>query len=207
MKSKTVAWICLFVVSLEVAAITISWIVSSIDPMGALRNPFLGEFVRWMFRNMMSLMASNWLVALLLVSMALGSVRGSGLYHTVRKLFTRKTLPKHDLQYRELMGLRLAVVVSVFFFIILVVLTMLPEALLLSATGELFPSPFSSAVVPALCLWLISVSLLFGIVKGSYRSLTDVFSCFFDGISRSAPLIVLLMLSLHCFYVIKMLIK
>lgn len=207
MKSKTIAWICLFVVSLEVAAITTAWIVSSIDPMGAFKNPFLGDFVRWMFRNMMSLMASEWLVALLLVSMSVECVRGSGLFLSVRKLFTQGKMQAHDIHYREMMGLRLAAVVSMLFFVVLVVLTMLPEALLLSATGELFPSPFSSAVVPALCLWLISVSVLFGIVKGSYNSLTDVFSCFFDGIRRSAPLIVLLMLSLHCFYVIKMLIK
>lgn len=204
MNTKRISYLCLVVVAVELVAITAAWIASAISPFGAFNNPLSGEGVRWMFRNLMAAMMSEWLVALLLLAISWGCLRESGLW---RAVFSRKKVEGASFQYRERMGLRVAALMTIVFLVTMVLLTMLPEALLLSATGEVFPSPFSEAIIPAISLWLTSTSIVFGIIKGSFRSAPEIFGSFFAGISRSAPLIVLLMLSLHCVNVIKMLIK
>ena len=74
MRNKVVARLCLGVVILEMIVILLSWISGSIAPLGWFNNPFLGESIRWMFRNMMSVMASDWLVAVLLVAVSYGGL-------------------------------------------------------------------------------------------------------------------------------------
>ena len=188
----------------EIVAIMVVWIASAANPFGSFNNPLSAEGVRWMFRNLMAAMVSKWLVALLLLAMSWGSLKESGLWNAVVQ---RTKSGGASLHYRERMGLRVVALITLVFVVTLSLLTMLPEALLLSATGGLFPSPFSEAVVPAISLWLTSASITFGIVKGSFRSVPDVFGSFFAGISRSAPFIVLMMLSLHCVNVVNMLVK
>lgn len=205
MSNRVISYLCVVVVAVELLAISCAWTTSAIDPFGPFNNPLSGEGVRWMFRNMMSAMMSEWLVALLLLAMSLGCLKGSGLLKSLSQRFPYHT--SGSLHYRERMGLRLAAVITAAFLMVMVVLTTLPEALLLSATGKVFPSPFSAAIVPAVSLWIAVTSMAFGIIKGSFSTIHQVFDSFFNGISRFAPLIVLMLLSLHCFNVIKMLVK
>ena len=205
MKNKVVARLCLGVVLLEIAVVVIAWISGSVDPLGRFNNPFLGESVRWMFRNMMSAVASDWLVAVLLVAVTYGGLKGSGLSDALRA--RRGGKAKSRLRYRERMGLRTAAVMSIFFFCIIAVLLFLPESLLLSVTGSVSGSPLYFAFFPLLCLWVTFVSVVYGIVRGTFSSVTKVFNCFFDGISRFSPYILLMMLVLHCYSVIKMLVR
>ena len=208
MNNKAVSRLCVAVVAVELVAITGAWMANTINPLGPLNNPLSGEGVRWMFRNMMSAMVSEWLVALLLFAMSMGCMEGSGLTKALRIFFsTRRTQADVSLHYRERMGLRLALLISVLFVVAMALLTTLPEAMLLSATGDVFPSPFSAAVMPAVCLWLAFISIAFGIVKGEFRTVTQVCTSFFNGISRFSPFVALMLLSLHCINVIKMLIK
>lgn len=204
MNNRRISYLCLAVVVIELLAITVSWIASAVNPFGSFNNPLSSEGVRWMFRNLMSAMMSKWLVAFLLLAVSWGSLKTSGLWNAV---LSRKRSEGESFQYRELMGLRASAVITIVFFAIMLLLTLLPEALLLSATGELFPSPFSEAIIPAVSLWITVTSVVYGIIKGTFRSVPEVFGSFFFGISRAAPLIVLLMLSLHCLNVIKMLLK
>lgn len=204
MNNRRISYLCLAVVAVEIVAITGAWIASAVNPFGHFNNPLSGEGVRWMFRNMMSAMTSEWLVALLLFAISYGCITDSGL---LKAVFCREKSQRESYQYRERMGLRLALIMTLIFVATMILLTMLPEALLLSATGDVFPSPFSEAIAPAVCLWLTSTSIVFGIVKGTFRTIPQVFGSFYGGISRCAPFVVLLILSLHCFNVIKMLIK
>ena len=160
MNNKHISYLCLCVVVVEIVAIMVVWIASAANPFGSFNNPLSAEGVRWMFRNLMAAMVSKWLVALLLLAMSWGSLKESGLWNAVVQ---RTKSGGASLHYRERMGLRVVALITLVFVVTLSLLTMLPEALLLSATGGLFPSPFSEAVVPAISLWLTSASITFGI--------------------------------------------
>ncbi|MGN0281695.1 MAG: AbgT family transporter [Prevotella sp.] len=204
MTNRIISYLCLVVIAVEIVAITGAWIASAVNPFGMFNNPLSGEGVRWMFRNMMLAMSSKYLVALLLLAISYGSMRDSGLW---KSLFSKSRQTRASSQYRERMGQRLALFVTFIFLVIMALLTMLPEALLLSATGDIFPSPFSEAILPAVSIWITTTSILFGMVKGSFNTIPQVFNSFFNGISRCAPAIVLFLLSSHCVNVIKMLVK
>ena len=207
MRNKVVARLCLGVVILEMIVILLSWISGSIAPLGWFNNPFLGESIRWMFRNMMSVMASDWLVAVLLVAVSYVGLKGSGLADAIRSLSPSGGKAKRQLMYRERMGLRTAAAMSMIFLLFLIVLLFLPESLLLSVTGSVYGSPLYFATFPLLCLWATFVSVVYGIIRWTYDSVTKVFNSFFDGISRFSPYILLVMLVLHCYSVIKMLVR
>ena len=51
--------------------------------------------------------------------------------------------------------------------VIMLLLTVVPHAILLSVTGELFPSAFSSSLIPSLSFVLIVMSLSYGVASGT----------------------------------------
>lgn len=204
--NRVAAYLCLTAVAIEMVFITIAWITSAIDPFGPVSNPFSSESLRWMFRHSLSLVTSKWLIGLLLVAMTYGSITCSGMGATLRLLLISKD-KYSTLQFRERMAMRSLYFMTLLFVTLLSVIPFLPGSLLLNSTGNLFPSPFSEALFPLTCLWMISSSVVFGFIRGTYNNLVQVIDSLSRGISRFAPIIVLAIVSLHCIYVIKMLIK
>ena len=78
--------------------------------------------------------------------------------------------------------------------VIIVLLTCLPHAILLSATGHLFPSAFSRSLVPVVAFGVCLVSVTFGLMSGRIHSFADIVSSLSRGIAHGAPLIILYVL-------------
>ena len=65
--------------------------------------------------------------------------------------------------------------------------TAVPHAVLLSATGDLFPSPFSASLMPVLAFSLCVSSIVYGVIAGTFQSLRDVYEALLYGIRWAAP--------------------
>ena len=164
----------------ELALILFSWILSA-TMMEGVRSLLSGEGIRWLFGSFTTILASPLLVWLLLALIALGSLQTSGLLSMQRT-------------YRDKLALRVAMVFLVLYVLLIVLLTLLPHAILLSATGALFPSAFSRSLVPLISFGIVLVSISFAIMSGRINTFSGVLDSLSSGISRGAPLFVIYVL-------------
>lgn len=164
----------------EVTLILISWILSA-TMTGDVRTLLSGEGLRWFFSNFTDMLASPPMAWLVLLLMAMGCMRKSGILNRQQS-------------YRDRMALRMAAAFLLIYIVIILLLTLLPHAILLSATGSLFPSAFSSSLLPIVAFGLVLVSVSFGIMSGRLRTLEDILESLSDGIRRGAPLFILYVL-------------
>jgi len=189
----------------EVLLVILSWLLSA-TRMEGVRSLLSSEGIRWFFGSWQSLFASPLLVWLLLCLIAWGCLRKSGLnrFFTLHSsLFTPHsslfTLHSSLFTFRDRLALRVSLVFLVIYLVILALLTLTPHAILLSATGHLFPSAFSRSLVPVIAFGVCLVSVTFGLVSGRLRSLGDILDALSTGIARGASLIVVYLFAIQLF--------
>ena len=187
MKTESVRGLGVIIFSLlvaELALILLSWILSAAGVEG-VRSLLSGEGVRWFVGDISRMVASPLLAWLLLLMIAVGAFLRSGLtslWHEDRSRI---------LSYRDRTAFRVALVLLVAYVIAILLLTVVPHAVLLSASGSLFPSPFSRSLIPFVAFGITLVSIAFGMVSGRMQSLSDVLDALCFGIRRFAPLLIL----------------
>ncbi|MBO7130217.1 MAG: AbgT family transporter [Prevotella sp.] len=187
MKTESVRGLGVVLFSLliaELALILLSWILSAAGVEG-VRSLLSGEGVRWFVGDFARMVASPLLAWLLLSMMAVGAFLRSGLtslWHEDRSRI---------LSYRDRTAFRVSLVLLVAYVAAILLLTVVPHAVLLSASGSLFPSPFSRSIIPIVAFGLTLVSITFGMMSGRMQSLSDVLEVLSYGIRRYAPLLVL----------------
>ena len=188
MNSRVSRWVGMAAVLLVVAELVIvlfSWLLSAMMTDGV--NPLLsGEGIRWYFGHFVDFLASPLLVWLLLLSMAGGSFAKCGI------------LSRQG--YRDRLTLRFALILLTVYVLFVLVLTLAPHGVLLSATGRLFPSPFSRALVPIVAFGVLLSSMTFGLVSGRFRSAADVVASLSYGVAIAAPLFLLYVLLFQLYH-------
>ena len=127
------------------------------------------------------------LLCLLLLLMAYGSLNGCGILH-------------FRSSYRQRRALFITLLLLLVYAGVIVLLVMMPHAVLLSATGLLWPSPFSAAVVPLIAFGITLLSAVYGYVAGSYREMSDVYQSLIDGIRDGAPWLLFYLLLGQIYY-------
>lgn len=167
-------------IAAQIALVLASWLLSATSA-GSVRSLLSAEGVRWFCGSFSAMLASPLLACLLLLSMAWGCAVGSGL--------TR--IAAGPSRGRQRMALRLALVVALLWLVVLALLAFMPRAVLLSATGHLWPSPFSRALVPLLALGVILMAAAYGRTTRAFQSFADIVRSLVDGVARCAPLLVL----------------
>ena len=189
----------------EALLFILSWLLSA-TRMEGVRSLISSEGIRWFFGSWQTLFASPLLVWLLLCLIAWGCLRTSGLiklftFHS--SLFTSLsslfTFHSSLFTYRDRLALRVSLVFLVIYLVILALLTLTPHAILLSATGHLFPSAFSRSLVPVIAFGVCLVSVTFGLVSGRLRSLADILDALSTGIAHGASLIVVYLFAIQLF--------
>ena len=192
MKTKPFAIIALSLAVLQLCLLPASWMLSVVFPESGLRSLLGSEGVRWLLGRYTDLIAGRLLACLLLLSMAWGCARSCG----ISRAFRRHAM----LQYRERIAFTFVVSLSVVYAAVLAWLTLIPHAVLLSVTGDLFPSPFSASIIPGLSFGVCLVSVVYGIVSGRFRTVTDVYRSLFCGIVIAAPIFFLYILLIQLYY-------
>ena len=197
--------VCLALFLSEALLFILSWLLYA-TRMEGVRSLISSEGIRWFFGSWQTLFASPLLVWLLLCLIAWGCLRKSGLiklftFHS--SLFTSLsslfTFHSSLFTYRDRLALRVSLVFLVIYLVILALLTLTPHAILLSATGHLFPSAFSRSLVPVIAFGVCLVSVTFGLVSGRLRSLADILDALSTGIAHGASLIVVYLFAIQLF--------
>ena len=118
-------------------------------------------------------MASPLLVYIILLTLTVNVFVNSGLI----ELFSQN----HKINMQKRFALNVVLVELCTFIVLIVLLTAIPHAVLLSVTGELFPSSFSSGLIPMLCLLVTIMSISYGLVSGSLRGFYDIWNSITTG--------------------------
>lgn len=165
----------------------LSWLCSAAFPDSGLHSLLSGEGIRWFLGRLASLMATPVLVWILLLAAAWGAMQHSGMLHT-------------DATYRRRRARIIMLSYLALYLILVALLALMPHAVLLSATGTLWPSPFSASLMPVMAFALLSAAVLYGIVAGTFASLADVYHALLDGLRLSAPLLLFYILLAQLFF-------
>ena len=169
----------------EIALILVSWLLSA-TMMEGVRSMLSSEGVRWFVGGFSNMLTSPLLVWFILLLSALGSFQRSG----AASLFVSRSL----FTYREKTALRVSLVFLIIYCGVIALLTLLPHAILLSATGSLFPSAFSRSLVPLIAFGICLFSVTFGVMSGRVKTLPDILEILSYGIQKGAPFFIIYIL-------------
>lgn len=172
----------------QVVLSLISWLITAAMPEDFPRSLLSPEGIRWFFGTFTNHLASPWLVWLLLVSIAWGTLKASGMLHFDPSV------------YRHRNAMRLVCAEAAAFIVVMLLLTMSPHAILLNVMGGLQASSFSRSILPYLCLMVIVASLSYGVVSDRMRNIEDMASSMADGIRCLAPLFVIYILAVQLIF-------
>ena len=195
MRNK-LGYIVLVLLVAQLALILLSWLVTAAFPELSMRSMLSSEGIRWFFGSFVSNQLSPLLIYFIMAVMAVGACVRSRLYDALRETLsnTRSSLTtssdhQHKVHYREKVGLRIALVEFIVYVIIMILLTAVPHAILLSVTGQLFPSSFSSSFIPSLSLIIIIMSLTYGVASGTIDSVTKMHKVLVGGLEVGSRLV------------------
>lgn len=192
MKHKIFAISIFIFIVLQILVILGSWFVTVVFPTLPVRSMLSSEGIRWFLGQYTSNLASPLLVWLVLAGMTYGALRSSGL--------SRAIMYFSKISYRQRFALKVVVAELIFFAIVLFLMTFLPQAILLSVTGELFPSSFSRSLIPFVCFLLTLFSITYGLINASFSSLTDIFNSLTSGITATSPWLVIYVFVIQLYY-------
>ena len=182
MKSKICAYAMLLLALAQVILVLLSWLITAAMPDVFPRSMLSPEGIRWFFGSFTDNLESPWLVWLLLISIAWGTLQGSGILHYDRTI------------YRHRNALRLVSVEFVLFLSVILLLTIVPHAILLNVMGGIEASSFSRSILPYICLAIIVMSLSFGVVSNRFMGVEAIGETLSDGIRQAAAYFVIYIL-------------
>lgn len=179
MKGKRIiARLVLILLIAELLLVFLSWLLSA-TLTDSVRPLLSSEGIRWFLGQFSVMLLKPQLIWLILLSMAGGCLWRSGIFRPSQVSFRRRS------------ALRVSFIVLVILIIIVALLVMMPQAVLLSSTGLLWPSPFSRALVPILSALAVITSMCYGLLSRTFTSLYDVYESFCIGLREMSPLLIL----------------
>ena len=100
MKSKICAYAMLLLALAQIVLVLMSWLITAAMPDAFPRSMLSPEGIRWFFGSFTENMESPWLVGLLLICIAWGTLQTSGLLHFDRTIYRveHKALPFSSLR-------------------------------------------------------------------------------------------------------------
>lgn len=178
--------------AMQLGLILFSWILAAAYPELPVRSLLSSEGIRWFLGQFTDNMQTPLLVWLLLCSIAYGAVRESRIIPAVKSCLYGKYL-----SYRQKVALWLVLSELMLSVTVMSLLGGMPHAILLSVTGDLFPSSFSRSIIPVSAFCISVFSVTFGVVSGKQKTFNDVFNMLTIGIVYTLPLWLLYVLGIQ----------
>lgn len=180
-----------FILVITVLLVGLSWLLSVVgEPVRNLLSP---EGIRWIFSNAsISFLNEEFSYCLQFVLIA-GAFRASGLTRALGSLLHWPGCVSAT--YRQRRALVFCGVGALVYVGILFLLVFLPHAVLLSATGYLFPSPFSEGLVWATTTGGMMIALVYGTMSNTLRTFQEVIHIFYAGLEYYAVWVVVALLA------------
>ena len=179
----------------QIMVVILSWMIKTIYPDFNGRSLLSGEGVRWFLGNFTNNVASNILVWIILIGLSWGSIRASNILQVFKR--------SHTLSYRERLGFRVVLIEIMIWVIVIVLLSFIPHAAMLSITGQLFPSSFSKSIVPLIAFITLFSSITYGLIIGRLRKGNLIIEALSNGIKQIAPYIIIYIILVQLIYSIK----
>ena len=208
MKNK-LGYLVLILLIAQMTLILLSWLITAAFPELPMRSMLSSEGIRWFFGSFVSNQLSPLLIYFIMSVMAAGAFVRSRLYATLRAMLSnmRHNLTSSSIHfkilYREKVGLRIALVEFVVYVIVMLLLTAIPHAILLSVTGQLLPSSFSSSFIPSLSLIIIVMSLSYGVASGTIDSVAKMHRVLVGGLEIGSRLVPTYLIGIQLYMSIK----
>ena len=171
----------------QIVLVLASWLITAAMPDVFPRSLLSPEGIRWFFGTFTANLQSPWLVWLLLISIAWGTLRASGLLKYDHKV------------YRQRNALRLVCLEFVLFIGVMLLLTLIPHAILLNVMGGYASSSFSRSILPYICFMVIVMAQSFGVVSQRLNSIEAMGEAMADGVRLSAPLFIIYILVIQLY--------
>ena len=178
MKSR-LPYLALVLLCAWVLLVLFSWIFTALHPTSPFRSLLSAEGIRWLFGHNVATLTTPVLTWIVMGTMAYGPLQASGL--------CRLHFP---LGIRERFSLRLVTAEVVAAVFIMALLTLLPQPVLLSATGQVSHSSFLASLVPVVCLTLAVAGLTYGLSLGTIKGLAESYKSLVSGFRYGAHLVV-----------------
>jgi aminobenzoyl-glutamate transport protein len=183
---RILPYIALALALAQLLLILTSWIWSAAMPLSGVRSMLSSEGIRWFLGHFAELMASPVLVWILLGAMAYGAV-----------VQCRSNLQGNN--YRSSRARIISFAFLAVYVVLILLLTVTPHAVLLSASGLLWPSPFSASIVPITAFGILLAAILYGVIAGTFETLSDVYESLVYGLRQCAPLLPVYILFMQLF--------
>lgn len=180
---------------LQIMVVILSWMIKTIYPDFNGRSLLSGEGVRWFLGDFTNNVASNILVWIILIGLSWGAIHASHILQVFKR--------SHTLSYRERLGFRVVLIEIMIWFIVIVLLSFIPHAAMLSITGQLFPSSFSKSIVPLIAFIALFSSITYGLIIGRLRKGNLIIEALSNGIKQIAPYIIIYIILVQLIYSIK----
>ena len=190
-----IAFITCSLLLLQIMVVILSWMIKTIYPEFNGRSLLSGEGVRWFLGNFTNNVASNILVWIILIGLSWGAIRASNILQVFKR--------SHTLSYRERLGFRVVLIEIMIWVIVIVLLSFIPHAAMLSITGQLFPSSFSKSIVPLIAFIALFSSITYGLIIGRLRKGNLIIEALSNGIKQIAPYIIIYIILIQLIYSIK----
>ncbi|MBF1438170.1 MAG: AbgT family transporter [Prevotella nanceiensis] len=190
-----IAFITCSLLLLQIMVVILSWMIKTIYPDFNGRSLLSGEGVRWFLGNFTNNVASNILVWIILIGLSWGAIHASHILQVFKR--------SHTLSYRERLGFRVVLIEIMIWFIVIVLLSFIPHAAMLSITGQLFPSSFSKSIVPLIAFIALFSSITYGLIIGRLRKGNLIIEALSNGIKQIAPYIIIYIILVQLIYSIK----
>ena len=190
-----IAFITCSLLLLQIMVVILSWMIKTIYPDFNGRSLLSGEGVRWFLGNFTNNVASNILVWIILIGLSWGAIHASHILQVFKR--------SHTLSYRERLGFRVVLIEIMIWFIVIVLLSFIPHAAMLSITGQLFPSSFSKSIVPLIAFITLFSSITYGLIIGRLRKGNLIIEALSNGIKQIAPYIIIYIILVQLIYSIK----
>ena len=188
---KYIARLALVLGVFQLIAVLGSWIFKAVNPELPIRSLLSAEGIRWMVGSIGDNLAGRGLVWLLLGSMAFGSVKFCGILDVPHKW--------KAMSFWDRFGVMVALAELLVIVVLTLLLTVLPHAVLLGVTGNLYPSSFSKSLFFIICLSVCFISVSFGVVSSRLRSLEEVCDSLVAGIAYTLPLWLIYVLAIELY--------
>ena len=171
----------------QIVLVLASWLITAAMPDVFPRSLLSPEGIRWFFGTFTANLQSPWLVWLLLISIAWGTLRTSGLLNYDHRV------------YRQRNALRLVCLEFALFIGVMLLLTLIPHAILLNVMGGYASSSFSRSILPYICFMIIVMALSFGVISQRLNGIEAMGEAMADGIRLSAPLFIIYILVIQLY--------
>ncbi|MCD8297994.1 MAG: ABC transporter substrate-binding protein [Prevotella sp.] len=194
-EKKIYGYVLVALVIMHVALMLCSWIINAISPSLQVKSILSNEGIRWLCGSFTENLLTPLLAWILLLSIAWGAFTGSGFGSALSSLCKGH----RQLSYRQRYALLTVVGELVVFGVIIYLLTFVPHAILLGVTGCLYPSAFTTGLIPMLAFVIVVISVTYGIINGVFVNIEGILGSFYVGIITFVPLLILYLFAVQLY--------